>query len=181
MRENIYTHSLPYLGFFPSSSQGRPFFPQAICLPLSFHSLVFSFPQHKMCNIIRLALGLLASVTAASAASMSSVCTSDYVTSALPTSNQDIPTGITINSSSLAVSSWSNYTVTDATFWIDAVVEFCQVKFSYSHQNLGDEVFVTYYMPAPETFQNRFLATGGAAYTINVSCKSSMTCSRKIN
>jgi tannase len=105
---------------------------------------------------------------AAATTSLSSVCTSSYVTSVLPTAEEDIPTGITIDTSSLTLSTWYNYSVTDATFWNDiTAIDFCEVSFAYSHQNQDDRVVVEYWLPSPANFANRFLATGGAAYTIN--------------
>lgn len=115
----------------------------------------------------RLLISALVSFSAASAASLSSVCTTDYVSSALPSTDSFVPEGITIDSTSVAASLFTNYSVTDATFWPDSVVEFCEVSFAYSHENLDDQLVVTYYMPSPDAFANRFLATGGAAYTIN--------------
>ena len=106
-------------------------------------------------------------VGTAAAASLSRVCTKDYVLSVLPTASDDIPSGITIDTSSVTASTYQNYSVTDATFWEDMTVDFCEVSFAYSHQNGDDRVAVNYYMPEPTSFQNRFLATGGAAYTIN--------------
>ncbi|PYI00061.1 tannase and feruloyl esterase [Aspergillus ellipticus CBS 707.79] len=103
----------------------------------------------------------------ASATSLSSLCTSDYVTSVLPTSADDIPSGITIDTSSVTASTFTNYSVTDATFWEDVNINFCEISFAYTHQNQDDRVVVQYWMPSPDAFNGRFLATGGAAYTIN--------------
>ncbi|RAH40609.1 tannase and feruloyl esterase [Aspergillus brunneoviolaceus CBS 621.78] len=103
----------------------------------------------------------------ATASSLSSVCTTDYVTSVLPTSSDDIPSGITIDTSSVTASIYRNYSVSDATFWEDMTINFCEVSFAYNHQNADDRIVVQYWMPDPDSFANRFLATGGAAYTIN--------------
>lgn len=112
-------------------------------------------------------LGLMASVVTAAKAVSLSDCTTSYVAPLLPTSADDIPTGITIDESTLSVATYSNYSVSDQIMWEDAVIEFCEVSFSYSHQNLNDSIYVTYYLPPSNAFANRFLATGGAAYTIN--------------
>ncbi|PYH80948.1 tannase [Aspergillus uvarum CBS 121591] len=103
----------------------------------------------------------------ATASSLSSVCTADYVTSVLPNSSDDIPSGITIDTSSVTASIYRNYSVSDAIFWEDMTINFCEVSFAYHHQNGDDRIVVQYWMPAPDSFANRFLATGGAAYTIN--------------
>lgn len=105
--------------------------------------------------------------TAAAAQSLSSVCTVDYALSVLPTASDDIPTGITIDTDSVTAVAYYNYSVTSATFWSNVTVDFCEVSFSYNHQNLDDQIVVDYYFPSPANFQNRFLATGGAAYEIN--------------
>lgn len=53
------------------------------------------------------ALQVAAAATAVSAvSSLSNVCTSDYVTSVLPTAAGGIPQGITIDTESLVISSW---------------------------------------------------------------------------
>ncbi|KAK6076667.1 Tannase 2 [Seiridium cupressi] len=57
---------------------------------------------------------------AAAIASLSAVCTTEYIQSVLP-SLSDIPSGITINSDSVTVVPYDNYSVTDATFWNDVV------------------------------------------------------------
>ena len=116
-------------------------------------------------------LGLLAPllIGAASATSLSKVCTNAHVKASLPTSadSDSIPLGITIDESSITASTYRNYSVTDATFWENVDIEFCEVTFAYSHENQDDRVVVEYWMPLAEQYQNRFLATGGAAYQIS--------------
>ncbi|TGO10128.1 hypothetical protein BPAE_1062g00010 [Botrytis paeoniae] len=102
----------------------------------------------------------------ASAASLSSVCTTEHVQAAIPTSSDDIPDGITFNSSSLTTTLFSNYTVSGLTFWPEIVTSFCEASIAYSHENLDDQIVVSYFLPSPDTFQNRFVATGGSAYKI---------------
>lgn len=43
--------------------------------------------------------------------------------------------------------------MTDEIFWPDSNIEFCKVNFTYKHQNLDDQIFVTYFMPSPDAFQ----------------------------
>ena len=45
--------------------------------------------------------------------------------------------------------------------------DYCNVTFAYSHNGLDDTVLVTYWLPTPATFKNRFLATGGSGLAIN--------------
>ncbi|KAJ5913924.1 tannase and feruloyl esterase [Penicillium tannophilum] len=114
-------------------------------------------------------IGLLAPllIGAASATSLSKACTKEFVKSNLPTSDDKIPLGITIDESSVTANTYRNYSVTDATFWENVNIDFCEVSFAYSHDNQDDKIVVEYWMPLAENFQNRFLATGGAAYQIS--------------
>lgn len=109
----------------------------------------------------------MASMATAAAAFSLSDCTTSYVSPLLPTSTDDVPTGIAIHADTLTVASHYNYSVSDLLMWEDAVIEFCEVSFSYSHQNRDDSINVTYYLPPSNVFANRFLATGGGAYAIN--------------
>lgn len=114
-------------------------------------------------------IGILAPllIGAASATSLSKTCTKDFIKSNLPTSDDKIPLGITIDDSSITANTYRNYSVTDATFWENVNIDFCEVSFAYSHDNQDDRIVVEYWMPLAENFQNRFLATGGAAYQIS--------------
>ncbi|CAI7581821.1 unnamed protein product [Penicillium pancosmium] len=114
-------------------------------------------------------IGLLAPllIGAASATSLSKACTKDFVKSNLPTSDDKIPFGITIDDNSITTNTYRNYSVTDATFWENVNIDFCEVSFAYSHDNQDDRIVVEYWMPLAENFQNRFLATGGSAYEIS--------------
>lgn len=61
----------------------------------------------------------------------------------------------------------TNYTNTGSTFWPDYTINFCEITFLYSHQNQNDSTGVNYWMPTLAAFENRFLATVGAANNIN--------------
>jgi tannase len=102
---------------------------------------------------------------AVSAVTLDDVCTESYVKAHLP-SNSAFQ-GITINISSVTANPVTNATVTDNTFFPNAVFDYCNVSFSYSHAGLGDTVVLTYWIPDPAKFQNRYLATGGGGYAIN--------------
>jgi tannase len=106
-------------------------------------------------------------IGAASATSLGKACTKEFVKSNLPTSEDIITLGITIDENSVTANTYRNYSVTDATFWENVNIDFCEVTFAYSHENLDDRIVVEYWMPLAKNFENRFLATGGAAYQIS--------------
>ncbi|KAI9650909.1 hypothetical protein NHQ30_000944 [Ciborinia camelliae] len=43
---------------------------------------------------------------------------------------------------------------------------YCNVTVYYTHAGSGDSVFLTYALPAPDSFQNRFYISGGQAYSL---------------
>ena len=104
-------------------------------------------------------------LTAVQAATLDDVCTSEYAIAALPS---DILTGITIDASSVVVSSTTNYTVSDEDFFPNATVDYCAVQLAYSHDGIdGDKVLLMFWLPTPDNFQNRYLSTGGGGMAIN--------------
>ena len=107
-------------------------------------------------------IALNAPILTQAAGSLANVCTIDYAKAALPAN----PTGITIDASSVTVDAVTNASVSGATFYPDATFEYCNVTFAYSHNGRNDQVLLTYWMPPPASFQNRYLSTGGGAYTI---------------
>lgn len=110
-------------------------------------------------------LATAAIVATANAASLSDVCTSSYVQSALPADGTIL--GISLDSSSVNATANYNVSIASATFFPAATIEYCAVTFNYTHTARDDTVALTYWMPAPADFQNRFLTTGGEAYNIN--------------
>jgi tannase len=109
-----------------------------------------------------LAIAYLASGFAssyASALSLADVCTPSYVSAHLPAA--DFYTGITLNTANVTASPVYNASVTDNTFFPDAVFDYCSVVLVYSHDGLDDEVVLTYWLPAPDEFESRYLSTGG--------------------
>ncbi|KAH8648478.1 Tannase/feruloyl esterase [Xylariales sp. PMI_506] len=116
--------------------------------------------QHRA--IVAVALQAAASVWALT---LDDICTVAYAQAALPAS-EFIP-GITIDSSSVTAVATTNYTATSIWF-PTAVIDYCNVTFAYSHDGLeGDVVHVSYWLPAPEDFQNRYVSTGGGGLAIN--------------
>lgn len=91
-------------------------------------------------------------------------CTTSFVADALPL---DVINGITFNSDSVTVGAMLGYSVTGANFQPDAEFDFCNVTFTYTHVGRDDTVTLTYWLPAPQDFQNRYLSTGGGGYAIN--------------
>lgn len=113
----------------------------------------------------RLVAAAAAVATAANAASLSDVCSTSHVQSSLPADGTI--QGISVDASSVAVTANYNVSVPSATFFPAATIDYCSVTFNYTHVGLADTVALTYWMPAPADFQNRFLTTGGEAYNIN--------------
>ncbi|KAK1507497.1 tannase [Colletotrichum tamarilloi] len=99
------------------------------------------------------------------AATLADVCTTAHAQEALPASGF-IP-GITIDASSVVTSVVSNASVSSE-WYPSATIEYCNVTFAYSHDGLtGDKVHVTYWVPSPDAFQNRYVSTGGGGLAIN--------------
>lgn len=113
----------------------------------------------------RVAAAVALGAASAQAVSFADMCTASYLTDNFPA--VDFFQGITLSPSSLTANPVYNHTVTDEYFYPDATFDFCNVTFTYSHDGRDDDVLVTYWMPTPDNFQNRFLATGGGGYAIN--------------
>ncbi|KAI0114515.1 tannase and feruloyl esterase [Nemania sp. FL0031] len=112
-----------------------------------------------------LALGLGGAMAAAQATSLAQLCTVDYVAAALPV--EDLGLAVTIDTSSVSVALTTNRTVGSA-WYPSAVVDYCTVTFAYSHNGINnDTVHVSYLVPSPDKFSNRYLSTGGGGLAIN--------------
>lgn len=116
-------------------------------------------------NFFTLALAGLGSAGICQSLSIANVCTVSYVQSALP-ANGTLG-NIIIDASSATASAVYNSSFSGNVFYPDAVLDYCNVTFTYSHEGNSDRVLVEYWMPAPSAYQNRYLATGGMAYAIN--------------
>jgi tannase len=113
---------------------------------------------------MRLLLLSSAMVAAAAAASLSSICSVSYLTSVLPVAADS---AVTIDSSSVTANAVYNDSISGSYFYPDAVIDYCNVTFSYSHNGLADDsVIVQYFLPTPDAFANRYLSAGGGAYSI---------------
>lgn len=111
-----------------------------------------------------LAIGIATSI-GARALTLDDVCTKQYVAAHIP-ANGSIQ-GITIHTSSVTANPVFDMIVTDETFYPNAKFDYCDVTFSYSHNDRADEVRLTYWIPSPDNFENRYLSTGGGGYAIN--------------
>ncbi|KFX95878.1 hypothetical protein O988_05582 [Pseudogymnoascus sp. VKM F-3808] len=108
---------------------------------------------------------LAASVAIARATTITEVCTASHVQSSLVFDN--LINGIVIDSSSVTANIVTGASVSGNNNFPDAVFDYCNVTFAYSHNGADDQVHVWYWLPAPDNFQNRYLSTGGGGYAIN--------------
>ncbi|OCL14091.1 feruloyl esteras-like protein B precursor [Glonium stellatum] len=100
----------------------------------------------------------------AHAVTLDDVCTVSYAKASLPSDNFYL--GITIDPSSVIATPVTNAVVSGQDMYPDAVFDYCNVTFAYSHNGRNDQVLVTYWLPAPANFQNRYLSTGGGGLAI---------------
>ncbi|OTB02429.1 hypothetical protein M426DRAFT_62283 [Hypoxylon sp. CI-4A] len=116
-------------------------------------------------------MALTAAIVAVQAASLADYCTVDYAASVLPT--EDLGLGITIDTSSVSAALTTNKSVSSE--WYEpAVIDYCNVTFAYSHDGVvNDIVHVSYLVPPPEKFQQRYVSTGGGGLAINSGASSS--------
>lgn len=115
--------------------------------------LLWCFTIAKFCSVV---YGL----------TLTQICTDEYVAASLPAN--EVVKGITIERGTpYNVTEVYGYNISKKVFYPDAVIDFCNVTFAYSHNGTGDRVLLNYWLPAPNKFQGRFLATGGGGYRIN--------------
>ncbi|RAH75890.1 tannase and feruloyl esterase [Aspergillus japonicus CBS 114.51] len=110
-------------------------------------------------------LALTTAMGAAHASSLVDICTDAYIKAALPA--EDTFQGISMISGSVSTVLHSNVSISSSNFFPTATISYCDVTFNYTHIGRNDRVALTYWLPAPADFQNRFLTTGGEAYEIN--------------
>lgn len=128
-----------------------------------FHSFLEAAAQiYKMRSHL---FGIATILTTTRAATLDDVCTPSYVQAHLPVTG--FYQGVTLNSCSVTANPVTNVEVVDNDFYPNAVFDYCNVSFTYSHDGLNDQVTLTYWLPAPDKFQNHFLATGGGGYAVN--------------
>lgn len=106
-----------------------------------------------------------ASAAVVQAASLSDICSDTYAKSALPAG--DFLQGITIDASSVQTTLVSNASF-ESEWYPSATASYCNLTLAYSHDGIADDVVhVTYWLPAPDSFQNRYVSTGGGGLAIN--------------
>lgn len=96
--------------------------------------------------------------------SLTDICTPTYLAANFPA--VDFYDGITLDPTSITAKMVINASASSV-FYPNAVIDYCAVTFKYSHNGLNDSVLLTYWVPAPANFQNRYLSTGGGGYAIN--------------
>ncbi|KAK0637447.1 Tannase/feruloyl esterase [Bombardia bombarda] len=101
---------------------------------------------------------------------LSSICTAPYVQAALPAAG--FYPGIAIDASSVQTTIVNNATFSSEWF-PTSTISYCNVTFAYSHTNIpNDIVHVTYWVPSPSEFKNRYVSTGGGGLAINSGSRS---------
>ncbi|KAI0156128.1 Tannase/feruloyl esterase [Pestalotiopsis sp. NC0098] len=101
----------------------------------------------------------------ARAATLDTICNVDYAVASLPA--DDFYPGITIDKSSVTTNATTGYTA-ESEWYPTTTIDYCNVTFAYSHDDIaGDIVHVTYWLPTPDNFQNRYVSTGGGGLAIN--------------
>lgn len=114
---------------------------------------------------LTLSLGLSLFLSSTSASSLSTVCNVAYVQSILPAPASI--EGLVLIPNSVTANPVANYSITaSAQSPGKSGLDFCNVTVAYHHAGTNDQVNLWYWLPAPDAFQNRFLATGGGGYAI---------------
>ncbi|PSR80925.1 tannase subunit [Coniella lustricola] len=112
-------------------------------------------------------LGLAATAAVAvQAATLQDICSVSYVQAALPAS--DFFPGLTLDPSSVTTAITTNSSVAESDWYNAATIDYCNVTLAYSHNGIANDiVHISYWIPAPNDFQNRYLSTGGGGLAIN--------------
>ncbi|KAH6652423.1 tannase subunit [Truncatella angustata] len=101
----------------------------------------------------------------AQALTLDDICTTEFTTAALPAVG--FYPGITIDATSVSTEATYNVTV-ESEWYPTSTINYCNVTFAYSHDAIeGDLVHVSYWLPAPDQFNNRYVSTGGGGLAIN--------------
>ncbi|QDS75609.1 hypothetical protein FKW77_006536 [Venturia effusa] len=109
--------------------------------------------------------GITSFSSIARALMLNELCTNSYITSHFPA--VDFYDGLTLDPSTINTTTYSNVSIPSNNFYPATTLDYCQVTFEYSHNGRNDSVALTYWLPSPANFQNRYLATGGGGYAIN--------------
>ncbi|CAK7221576.1 hypothetical protein SBRCBS47491_004572 [Sporothrix bragantina] len=123
----------------------------------TFDSTMASFKQIGLAGL------LLSSPTVATG--FAAVCTKDYVQSILPASSA--VEGLVLVPGSVTANAVANYSIqSSAQSPGRSNIDFCNVTVAYHHAGSTDTTNLWLWLPSPDAFQNRFLATGGGGYAI---------------
>lgn len=103
-----------------------------------------------------------------SATSLDQVCTASYVKASLPQNTTYLgSTAVTVKLDSVTANPVTNASTPGAVFYPAATYDYCNVTLAYTHTGRNDTVQLTYWLPSPSAFKNRYLSTGGGGYAIN--------------
>jgi tannase len=114
-------------------------------------------------------------VALAAAARLSELCTTEHVKASL---EENLPSdiGISTRADSITANPVTDYTLSSGGGPPGTTASppsgpspkyaFCNVTFAYTHPETSSKVNVWYWLPDPEDFEGRFLATGGGGYAI---------------
>ncbi|KAH6971269.1 feruloyl esteras-like protein B precursor [Ilyonectria sp. MPI-CAGE-AT-0026] len=126
-----------------------------------------------MLSLSRTVLGAASVAAAGQALSLSDVCTTAYATAAVPAA--DFLPGITLNASSVTTALVMNSTASND-WYITKTISYCNVTIAYSHNGIpNDLVHVSFWVPEPDKFENRYVTTGGSGLSINAGAVSNPT------
>lgn len=98
------------------------------------------------------------------ATSLANACNPSRIRNFLPEDGYIL--GVTFDKNSVTANAVYNSSYAHSVPFPDATTDFCNVTFSCTHTELDQSVILGYYVPVPNDFKNRFLATGGSAYAI---------------
>ena len=100
-----------------------------------------------------------------SSLTLNDICTANYARGVLPDAH--VLPGITIDPSSVQATLVKNASVSSE-WYPSSTIDYCNITFAYSHNNIdNDKVHVTYWLPSPSAFRNRYVSTGGGGLAIN--------------
>jgi tannase len=97
--------------------------------------------------------------------SLDEVCTTSHVQASLPANGTIL--GIAPDASSVTANAVYNASTSASDFFPAATYDYCNITFSYTHTGKSDIVHVQYWLPSPDQYKKRFLATGGGGFAIN--------------
>lgn len=104
-------------------------------------------------------------IATTSTATLAKICTIAHVQASLPSNGTFL--GISLNSTSVIANPVYDASNKAQDLFPAATYDYCNVSLSYSHNGRDDLVNLQFWFPAPDSFKNRYLSTGGGGYAIN--------------